>query len=315
MTRPSAGEPGGDLDLSDGSAFPEMSSAWQSRWRELWGRRDRRPLMLNLAQPHKTLAISVTGTSCQLRCAHCDGHYLAGMTDLRALNADTLRARTSLLISGGSDAHGAVPLLQHRERILELSDRYNLNLHIGYQDPANLDFLEGRRVTISLDLIGDRAVVKRVFGLDYPPEAYEEMYRALCRKFRVIPHLTVGLNGGEASGEERVIEFLAHDPPPALTFLVFRPTRGTPFEHCSSPSIERVVDLIDRACDRVSCDIHLGCMRPAGGYRARLDPLAWLAGARTVVMPERRFVDTLARGGIAFTRMSECCSLAPTLPS
>jgi len=121
----------------------------------------------------------------------------------------------------------------------------------------------------------------------------------------------VGLNGGEVSGEEWVIDLLAHDPPPALTFLVFRPTRGTPFERCRAPEVDRVVDLIDRACDLLSCDLHLGCMRPAGGYRARLDPLAWLAGARTVVMPEQRFVETLLHGGISITRSTECCSLPP----
>lgn len=301
----------GGINLSQGAEFAGMTSEWRDLWKRLWPRRSRRALTLTVSKPHQTLAISVTGSRCELRCAHCDGHYLEAMADLRHLDETKLANSTSLLISGGSDRQGAVPLRDHQERILELSDRYNLNLHIGYQEASNLDFLEGRRVTISLDLIGDAATIKRVFGLDHPPEAYYELYRKLTRKFRVVPHLTVGLSGGEPSGEEHVIEYLAHDPPPAMTFIVFRPTHGTAFERCVAPPIERVVELIDLSCDRLPCDLHLGCMRPGGGYRTRLDPLAWLAGARTIVMPDRRFVDTLLHNGIRIHETSQCCSLDP----
>ena len=255
------------------------------------------------------MAVSLTGSECALKCAHCEGRYLKGMADARALTPAQLLGKASILISGGSDSFGAVPIKGNQEMILELSDQYPLNIHVGWQDPGNLDFLKGRRVTVSLDLIGSKQAVEKVFGLKIRPLDYFELFLRLKEHFTVIPHLTVGLDGGGDSGEESVIDFLAQHSPDALTFLVFRPTPKTLMAGLKPPSIERVVNLIDQACDRMHCPLHLGCMRPTGYYRRRLDPLAWLAGARTIVMPDKGLVENLRQQGIPLSESEQCCSL------
>ncbi|HEY9069643.1 MAG TPA: radical SAM protein [Candidatus Ozemobacteraceae bacterium] len=275
----------------------------------LWKNIDRRPLTLRRSRPHETLAVSVTGSGCELRCAHCNGHYLEAMRPISALDEKDFAKFRSFLVSGGSDCSGRVPLTGHIDTLLRMPPEIGLNLHVGVQGAESLLPLEGRPVTISYDLAGDTDTLREVYGLDRPISDIESYYIELSRHFRVIPHVTLGLRGGVISGEPHVIEFLAGQSPVALTFLVFRPTPGTPYADRSAPDIHQTVDLISRATERLSCPVHLGCMRPTGVYRRRIDILAWAAGARVIVMPEHEFVRILTKHGIPVEEQTECCSL------
>lgn len=264
---------------------------------------------LRRAIPSKTLPVSVSGASCKMNCSHCGGHYLEGMTPLKSLSPALLKGRKSVLVSGGSDSSGIVPVGAHVPDIRLLAPDLRVNLHVGLQNAAPLMHLKSPQVTISFDLIGDDETIREVFGLDRMVADYQDAYLDLCRHFAVIPHITLGLRGGRISGEARAIDFLAHHPPRALTFLVFRPTPGTRYADCSPPPIEEVIGLIAKAARDLACPIHLGCMRPSGTYRSELDPLAWLAGARTIVSPDRRFVAGLEKAGVPIEQIDECCSL------
>jgi len=276
---------------------------------EIAARPPSRPLRLVRAVPVKTLPVSVTGGECVMKCAHCQGHYLGGMKPLSALTPADLESCTSLLLSGGGTASGEVPLAEHLDAILRLPASLSLNLHVGLQDGHLLESLRDRRVTVSFDLIGDDATVRDVFGLDRSAAEYFDAYEAIGQRFPVIPHLTIGLRAGKLSGEKKVIDYLSERPPRALTFLVFRPTPGTRFSGCTPPPIGEIVGLIREAAERLGCPIHLGCMRPSGLFRRRLDILAWAAGARTIVMPDRALLDALSESGIPIQDRSECCSL------
>ncbi|RCK81477.1 MAG: hypothetical protein OZSIB_0611 [Candidatus Ozemobacter sibiricus] len=277
-------------------------------------RATRRPLALVSAVPTQTRAVSVTGSVCQQRCAHCNGHYLQGMTALDAICAAGLTDVRSLLISGGSRPTGEVPLADHLDRLLALPADLPLNLHVGLQDGSRLHPLRGRPVTVSFDLIGDDATAREIYGLDRPARDWFEAYERLQDAFPVIPHLTIGLRGGILSGERNVLDYLSRRPPPALTFLVFRPTPGTALADRPVPDPAVVAELIAEAADRLPCPLHLGCMRPGGGWRQRADRLAWLAGARTIVMPDRTLVADLQAAGLPVTIGRECCSLSVSAP-
>lgn len=270
-----------------------------------------RPLELVRTVPTATLAVSVTGAVCHQRCAHCDGHYLRGMRPLTELGPAEIAAASSLLISGGSLSTGEVPLADHLDALLALPPDLPLNLHVGLQDGARLAALRGRPVTVSFDLVGDNETAREVFRLDRPATDWWRAYEALQRLFPVVPHLTIGLRGGAISGERAVLRFLADRPPPALTFLVFRPTPHTPLADRLPPAPLAAADLIAEAAERLACPLHLGCMRPAGEWRRRFDPLAWAAGARTIVMPDRHLVAGLRQAGLPVRDHRECCSLPP----
>lgn len=275
----------------------------------LWASVENRPLLLRRSRPHKTLAVSVTGPNCELRCSHCNGHYLEAMRPISALDRTDYDSFRSFLISGGSDCTGRVPLSGHIDAILSMPPDAGLNLHVGVQGAESLLPLKGRPVTISYDLAGDSETITEVYGLSRPVSEIESYYLELARHFRVVPHLTLGLRGGIISGEHHVIEFLATHSPSALTFLVFRPTPNTPYAERPAPDIHQAVAVIAQASDRLSCPLHLGCMRPTGIYRRRLDILAWVAGARVIVMPEHEFVRILSAHGVPIEEQSECCSL------
>ncbi len=302
------------LGHSDHAGLSQLLSRWaggtdQDVVNRLGRAARRRPLHLETVVPSKTRAVSVTGAVCQQRCAHCNGHYLRGMQPLDALESAGMAGVDSLLISGGSLVHGEVPLADHLDRLLALPPDLPLNLHVGLQDGERLRPLRGRPVTVSFDLVGDDATAREVYRLNRPARDWLEAYERLQELFPVIPHLTIGLRGGMVSGERVVLDYLSRHPPPALTFLVFRPTPGTAFAGRPAPAPSVVAELIAEAAERLDCPLHLGCMRPAGAWRRRADRLAWLAGARTIVMPDRALVADLQEAGIPVTTRQECCSL------
>ena len=81
-------------------------------------------------KPSSFTALSVTGSSCSLCCAHCNGLLLLNMYD--ASSAEKFITRVDqladagsqgVLISGGSDTNGAVPLLPFMEGIAHAKKR------------------------------------------------------------------------------------------------------------------------------------------------------------------------------------------------
>ena len=77
-----------------------------------------RPNVLMAVYPVKTLAVSVTGAACSLGCSHCGGHYLRHMVDIKNLEARLQWQKpSSLLISGGCDSTGQVPLASCLEQV------------------------------------------------------------------------------------------------------------------------------------------------------------------------------------------------------
>jgi len=67
------------------------------------------------------VSISVTGSACALRCEHCAMKVLEPMDDLTRFQGSIYdmcaqlarRGARGVLVSGGCDAHGRVPLLEH----------------------------------------------------------------------------------------------------------------------------------------------------------------------------------------------------------
>ncbi|MBF0502521.1 MAG: radical SAM protein [Candidatus Riflebacteria bacterium] len=272
----------------------------------------RRPLELIRVVPRRTLAVSLTGHQCGLNCAHCGGHYLKGMRPIQELSDSDFSIADSLLISGGSDASGAVPIINHLERLLSLPAHLKLNLHLGIQEITPIKpLLERPGITVSCDLIGDRETILETFGLSHTPGEYFSLYTEAAAIANTVPHLTLGLRGGRLSGEENVIESLRQCPPSSLTFLSFRPTPDTTY--ASSPPIApqdaaKIIGLAARILP-ASTRLHVGCMRPAGAWRKEFDVLSWAAGARTLVMPDRELAGVLESIGIPVRESLECCSL------
>ncbi len=282
------------------------------RWREAWeARRRHHPLTIRFDRPTRTLPVSVTGPQCALQCAHCGGRYLRHMRPVEEVaSSGALDGATSLLISGGCDAAGRVPVLERLEAVRRLGTGRRLNWHLGLVDEATMRAVAPLADVVSFDVVGDADTAREVYGLDAGLDDYIATLRMVRRHARVVPHITVGLRGGRLSGEMAAVSALAAEGVEALVFIVLIPTEGTAFAGCAPPAVADVADVLLGARLRLPrARLTLGCMRPHGAYRQAVDEVAVRAGLNGIVNPTRDAERVAEELGLAVTWGDECCGL------
>lgn len=280
-----------------------MERAWQAR-------RSGFPGTIEFIVPRRTLAVSVTGKSCALNCAHCSGVYLHSMASIKkALNQPGGQTR-SYLVSGGSDSQGRVPLLKHWPELKLLAERGPLNLHAGLVSEKEARRLGEIATVVSFDLVGDNETIAAVYGLKAGVDDYLQAYRHLQKYTRVVPHICIGLNGGKIKGEYEALHLLSKEKVEAISMIVFRPTKGTPLSDCPPPGPEEVARFLATA--RLTfphTPLYLGCMRPGGRYREQLDTYAVRAGINKIVLPAPAARQQAIQMGLTISFSEECCAL------
>ena len=263
------------------------------------------PPEIEFVYPFDTALISLTGHHCELDCAHCGGYYLQHMTPIWQVEVG--RA-TSCLISGGCDASGRVPVTRYLEQVKAIRQGRKMNWHVGLIEEADLRAIASYTDVVSFDFVGDDETIHEVYGLDRTVTDYVKTYQLLRRHTRVIPHVTIGLRGGAIGHEYPAMEKLQELGVDGLVFIVFIPTPGTRYAERQPPPIEAVVNILAEARLRFpDRPLHLGCMRPHGEYRARLDPLAVRAGVNKIVSPAREAVPLAEKLGLSIVQGRECC--------
>ncbi len=292
-----------------GSDVREIVARAPELWAAAWQVRTRyHAPVIRFDRPLNTLPVSLTGAACALQCAHCGGQYLKHMRPIAELD-DTTPA-TSLLISGGCDRQGRVPVGNNLARVARLAQGRRLNWHVGQIDGPTLSEILPYVDLISYDIVGDAATSREVYGLDLSLADYLRTYDLLRARVRVVPHITLGLRGGQLSGEAAALEALVARGAEAVVFLVLIPTPGTRYADCPPPSLGQVADLLLSARMRLpAARLYLGCMRPRGAYREALDELAVRAGLNVLVNPVRSAVQTAAALGLRAEWGDECCAL------
>lgn len=260
---------------------------------------------IEFVYPFDTALISLTGHHCELDCAHCGGYYLQHMTPVWRAE---MGGASSCLISGGCDASGRVPVTQHLEQIKAIRQGRKMNWHVGLIEEADLRAIASYTDVVSFDFVGDDETIREVYGLDRTIADYVETYQMLRRHTTVIPHITIGLRGGDLGHERAAMEKLRELGVDGLVLIVFTPTSGTRYADRPPPPIEAVVNILAEARLRFpDKPIHLGCMRPHGKYRASLDPLAVRAGVNKIVSPARQAVQLATELGLSIVQGRECC--------
>ena len=276
-----------------------------------------------------TLEVSLTGTTCSLNCAHCGAHYRGSMKTKEEILSILEKEPTkfnSILISGGSTPQGKVPILAHMEFIKKVHDMgLKLNVHAGLLDEAEIRAIKPYVERVSFDFVYDDRVIADVYHLEgKKKEDFEKTYLLMRRiiggkienpegypQSRVVPHITLGLKCGEIDeGEENTIDELAFIKPTLLVIDVFIPTKGTAYENCPTPPMDKVLKMIEKAQRRMSrtTTLFLGCMRPVGKYRDTLDVEAYKLGVKGFVLPSRA-LRAFVEGKEEVKIINECCAL------
>jgi uncharacterized radical SAM superfamily protein len=278
----------------------KLARAWEVRCANF-------PAEITWSYPLDTAVLSLTGERCALDCAHCGGHYLAGMQPIWEAEPD---GSTSCLISGGCDPVGRVPVLAHLNHVRAWRQGRTMNWHVGFVSEAEVQAIAPLVDVVSFDFVGDDATIREVYGLDRSVDDYVQTYRLLRRYARTLPHVTVGLRGGALGHELPAFELLQELGADGLVILVFIPTPGTRYADRQPPPVHDVADLLAEArLHFPAAPLYLGCMRPKGRYRDRLDPFAVQAGFNVMVSPSRPARQLAADLGLAAHPIRECCVL------
>ncbi|MEX6429206.1 MAG: radical SAM protein [Ferrimicrobium sp.] len=268
------------------------------------------------------LPISVTGQSCALNCDHCQTKVLEGMISVRlGENLFELASRLKsegtegILISGGSTKSGGVPLRRHLKLVPRIKEELGLKVvaHSGVVSPSLADDLAQAGVdAVMLDIIGADETVQQVYHLPLVASDFDlSLSRLDAAGLRIIPHVVIGLHYGRIIGEYRALEMIANHRVDTVILVVLTPLIGTPMADIPPPSCDDVTKIFVAARQSMAATkVNLGCARPMGDLKMRLDEAAIDVGLNGIAYP--------AEGAIAYARSKGlepelyewCCSMS-----
>ncbi len=264
--------------------------------------------------------ISVTGTSCALKCKHCGGKVLETMHP--ALSPQELfelcaklkqKGAQGCLISGGCLHDGSVPLDGFVEAIARIKQKLGLTVfvHTGIISLETAVLLKHAGVDAALiDVIGSNETIKKIYNLNITLKDYADSLKALNEaQIPFVPHVIVGLNEGKLDGELEALKMIQQVKPSALVIIAFMPIHGTTMAKTPSP---RPVDIakVTLAARLMfpETPLVLGCMRPKGVARGETDVLALKAGVDAVAFPSEDAIKYVQNNDFQVSFSSYCCA-------
>jgi uncharacterized radical SAM superfamily protein len=265
---------------------------------------------ITFVYPKKTRPLSITGDFCTLSCAHCKGYYLGAMNNIFGINQENQNNFESVLVSGGCDSEGAVPLKNHLDLLKKLSKNHKLIAHTGLIKDEDISLVSPFLNAASFNMLGDNSTIKEVYKLDRRTDDFIESYCALRREVNTFPHITIGLHGGKIKGEYHAIDLLTDLKTQAIVLNVLIPTKGTEYENLDPPSFSDVEKVISYAKNKMNGKgVFLGCMRPGGLYREKLDEFCIKSEIDRIVMPAKSARVLAKNMDLVINERKECCIL------
>ena len=273
-------------------------------------------------QKNRFAAISITGSHCDLRCAHCKGKLLESMipaedpqTFLRTADRLRLDGAHGILVSGGADQNGEVPLKKFIPSIREFKEKapqFKVIVHTGLIRREIAGELKDAGVDqILIDVIGDDDTIREVYRLNKRVEDYEETLWMLKEVgHRLAPHIIIGHHFGELRGEWRALEMVTRVGVETIVLVVFKTLLPIGKNHFRVPLSEETsrISAIARILNPKIL-IRMGCIRPAHPSKAEMEKGFILSGANTIAYPLQGTIDYAKEIGLKTKFVEMCCSL------
>jgi hypothetical protein len=265
-------------------------------------------------------SISVTGSSCALKCKHCGGIVLNTMypattpQQLLALCRELKnKGAVGVLISGGCQPDGSVPLDRFFDSIAKVKKELDLIIvvHTGVIDRKSAQELRYAGVDAALiDIIGSNETIQEIYQLNARVADYDQSLANLSNAgIPLVPHVLVGLHYGKLKGELQALKMITKYNPSAVIVISFMPIRGTKMEQIQPPAprdIGRV--LLAARLMMPKTPLVLGCMRPKGEHKTETDTLAVRMGVNAIAFPAEGAVKLAEQMGYNISFSSMCCS-------
>ena len=274
------------------------------------------------SQKNRFPAISVTGKHCDLRCGHCKGKLLESMipaenpeTFLEVAEGLLLNGAHGVLVSGGADRNGAVPLekfIPSMKVLKEKDPQFKVIVHTGLIQREIAKELKGAGVDqILLDVIGDDDTIREVYHLNKRVEDYEETLWMLKEMgHRLAPHIIIGHHFGEIKGEWRALDMITRLGVETIVLVIIKPLLVSGKDTMKIPGVEEVsrIAAIARILNPKT-PIRMGCIRPARPSKAKMEKAFIDSGINTIAYPLQGTIDYAKDIGLETKFVEMCCSL------
>jgi len=162
--------------------------------------------------------------------------------------------------------------------------------------------LAGNQIDIiSFDIVGSPIALKNVYGLEVEPDYFENAISEFKKHgLKVVPHITVGLDSGNDSGEEEALRMLAKHEINYVVINALMSSEG------SEKAALRFVDILKLAHEILPrrTAIGVGCMRPRGSIFNASD----VSDIDAIALPSKELIQQLRSMGVDIVEKDGCCA-------
>ncbi|MCX7995733.1 MAG: radical SAM protein [candidate division WOR-3 bacterium] len=264
-------------------------------------------------------AVSITGKTCKLNCAHCGGKLLHSMIPVE--NGDELmnvaqklyeNNAPGFLLSGGFDTDHTLAIEKFIPAIKKIKEKTTLKitLHCGIIDRKTCILLKDAGIDQALvDVIGADETIKNVYKTDRKiDDIIATIENLVAARIPVIPHVVAGIDFGRIIGEYRAIEIIAQFPVKIIVFVSLMPLPGTPMEMVKTPSAEDIARLMIYARFKMPhVEMALGCARKRG--YCDIDLWAIECGINRIALPADEAIVKAKEYRLFIEWCKTCCSI------
>lgn len=272
---------------------------------------------------HRWPAISITGGYCKLQCEHCRSTILKPMlaattpsTLWRLVNELVEKGAQGMLLTGGSNQRNEIdyrsfwPVVR---RIKALYPEFEITCHTALINHENALRMSDAGVDVAMmDVIGAQDTIRRVYHLKRDVADFAASLKALCQtSMRVVPHVVLGLHFGKLLGEWHALEIIKEAAVDGVVLVAVMPHFAS-HRYQQNPLDSEVIARFILYARHVlpSVPLSLGCARPAGQLKTKIDAYALMAGVDRIAHPAEGLVQLAITLGHEVQISSACCSVA-----
>jgi len=268
-------------------------------------------------------AVSITGSDCKLQCDHCKAAILEPMIPARTpddlwrlVNGMVETGTQGMLLTGGSNHQNKVeydPYYSTIRRIKDEFPEFKIAMHTALVDEDIALSMEQCGIDAAMmDVIGAQKTITEVYHLKRTEDDFERTLEILVNtKMKVVPHIVIGLHYGKLLGEWNALEMLKRHTPDAVVLVVVMPQYAPEKRPFVTPDTDEVGGFfLDARLALPNTPLLLGCARPAGIAKMKIDAYAVMAGMSGIAHPADGSVELAARLAKKVKVTPSCCSIA-----